>query len=88
MSETEINFVEFYFSYNEVETGLIKALLEGEGIPALVRDMHITPYPISIGKFAEKRIAVPEEMVEDAKELIKQAIYDGFLNEREGKFKE
>jgi hypothetical protein len=50
--------------------------------------MHITPYPISIGKFAEKRIAVTEEKVEEAREIIKQAITDGFLDEGEGKFKE
>jgi len=88
MSDIKTNYVEIYLSYNEIESSLIKELLEGEGISTMVRDMHITPYPMSIGKFAEKRIAVPEEKVDEAKELIKQAISDGFLNEGEGKFKE
>lgn len=88
MSGTENNYVEIYLSYNEIEAELIKGLLEEKGISAMVRAMLISPYPINIGRFAEKRIAVPEHKIKEAKELINQAITDGFLIREEGKFKD
>ena len=88
MSETENNYVEIYLSYNELEAELIKGLLEEKGISAIVRAMQISPYPINIGRFAEKRIAVPEHKIEETKELINQAISDGFLIREAGKFKD
>ena len=88
MSEISNNYVEIYLSYNEIEADLIKELFENEGISIILRDLHITPYPISIGRFAEKRIAVPVDKVHKAKELIEQAIADGFLDKNEGRFKE
>ncbi len=88
MSEKDQDYLEIYLSYNEIEAELIKELLENEGIQTILRDIHITPYPISIGRFSEKRIAVPVDRVEKAKILIEQAIVDGFLDKNEGKFKE
>ena len=88
MTSTKTTYAEIYLSYNEIEAGLIRELLEGEGISTVIRDMRITPYPINIGKFAEKRIAVPEGKAAEARELLRQALADGFLSEEEGKFKE
>ncbi len=81
-----LNFKEIYLSYNEIEADLIKGLLEDNDIYCIVRDMRITPYPVSIGDFSEKRIAVEEDKVEEAKILITEAIRDGYIS-NEGRFR-
>ncbi|MFQ5330031.1 MAG: putative signal transducing protein [Thermodesulfobacteriota bacterium] len=77
---------EIYLSYDAMETDLIKGLLENNDIPCFIRDMAVTPYPMSIGKFAEKRISVGSDYVEEATLLIRDAISDGYISS-EGKFK-
>jgi len=74
-------------SYDAIEADLIKGLLEDNDISCFIRDMTITPYPLSIGKFAEKRISVDRDDVEEATRLIRDAISDGYISS-EGKFKE
>jgi len=81
-----MNLREIYLSYDMLEADLIKGLLEENGIPCFVRDMTISPYPLSIGKFAEKRIAVDENDVEEAVRLIGEARGDGYISP-EGAFK-
>lgn len=81
-----INFKEIYFSYNDIEADLIKGLLEEHDIYCVVRDMKISPYPLSLGEFSERRIAVEEDKIEEAKTLIRYAIKDGYISE-EGIFK-
>ena len=77
---------EVYLSYDAMEADLIKGLLEDNDIPCFIRDMTITPYPMSIGKFAEKRVSVDEDYVEQATQLIRDAISDGYISS-DGKFK-
>ncbi|MEE8423580.1 MAG: DUF2007 domain-containing protein [Thermodesulfobacteriota bacterium] len=78
---------EIYLSYDMLEADLIKGLLEAHGIFCAVRDMTITPYPINIGLFGEKRIAVEEERVEEAVNLIRDARTDKYIS-TDGKFKD
>lgn len=84
---TRIRFVELYFSYDEIETTLIANLLEDSGISCIIRDMRITPYPLTIGVFTERRVAVEEDRVEEARIIIRDAIRDGFISGT-GRFKE
>ncbi len=77
---------EVYLSYDAMEADLIKGLLEDNDIPCFIRDMTITPYPMSIGRFAEKRVSVDKDDVEKAVQLIRDAISDGYISS-EGKFK-
>jgi len=84
---TRIRFVELYFSYDEIETTLIANLLEESGISCIIRDMRITPYPLTIGVFTERRVAVEEDRVEEARIIIRDAIRDGFISGT-GRFKE
>jgi len=81
-----MNLREIYFSYDVLEADLIKGLLEENGIPCFIRDMTISPYPLTIGKFAEKRIAVDENDAEEAVQLIREARGDGYISS-EGSFK-
>ena len=78
---------EIYLSYDMIEADLIKGLLESNGISCVVRDMTITPYPINIGLFSEKRIAVEEERAEEAVKLIREAREDKYIS-ADGKFKD
>ena len=70
-----------------IEADLIKGLLETNGISCVIRDMTITPYPINIGFFGEKRIAVEEEKAEEAVTLIRDARKDKYIS-TDGKFKD
>jgi hypothetical protein len=78
---------EIYLSYDMIESDLIKGLLEAHGISCVIRDMTITPYPINIGLFGEKRIAVEEERVGEAVKLIRDARKDKYIS-TDGKFKD
>lgn len=81
-----IDFKEIYLTYSDIESELIRDLLEDHDIYCIVRDMKIGPYPLSVGEHSEKRIAVEEDKVEEAKELIRWAIRDGYISD-EGSFK-
>ncbi len=70
-----------------IEADLIKGLLESNGISCVIRDMTITPYPINIGFFSEKRIAVENERAEEAVKLIRDAREDAYIS-ADGKFKD
>jgi hypothetical protein len=78
---------EIYLCYDIMEADRIKGLLEENGIYCIFRDMTITPYPMNIGRFAEKRIVVEEDKVEEAICLIEDAIRDGFISS-DGRFKD
>jgi hypothetical protein len=52
-------YVEIYFSYNTFETDVISNILTQEGVPFIIRDQRMTPYPLTIDHFPEQRIAVP-----------------------------
>ncbi len=78
---------EIYLCYNNIEADLIKGLLKENGIHCIFRDMTITPYPMNIGRFAEKRIAVDEDKVDEAIRLIEDARRDGFISS-DGRFKD
>ena len=83
---TLIDLKEIYLCYDFMEADLIKGLLKENGIQCVVRDMTITPYPLSIGNFSEKRIAVEEDRALRARKLIEDAINDGYISS-DGRFK-
>ena len=84
--ELSENYVEVYLSYNNCESDIIGSLLNQEEIPFILRDQSITPYPISIGRFGERRFSVPETKAQKAKDLITDAISSGAIV-GDGKFK-
>lgn len=72
-------YVEIYFSYNTFETDVISDILTRDGIPFIVRDQRMTPYPLTIDHFPEQRIAVPEAYVDQAVNAIRDARDSGAL---------
>ncbi len=79
-------YVEIYLSYNDCESDIIGSLLKQDEIPFILRDQRITPYPMNISRFGERRFAVPETEVQKAKDLISDAIDSGAIF-GDGKFK-
>ncbi len=73
-------------SYNDCESDIIGSLLKQEKIPFILRDQRITPYPMNIGRFGERRFSVPETEAQEAKDLISDAISSGAIV-GDGKFK-
>lgn len=74
-----LDLVEVYIAQDRVEASAVLALLHGADLDPRLRDMTITPYPVSFGPMGEKRIAVPREQGEEARRLLRQAIEDGYL---------
>ncbi|MFZ5876029.1 MAG: redoxin domain-containing protein [Nitrospirota bacterium] len=72
--------VELYKTYDPLEADRIADLLAEHEIACVVRDLTISPYPMTIGRFGERRISVAEGDVVRAREIIEEAIQDGYLS--------
>jgi peroxiredoxin len=72
--------VELYKIYDPLEAGRISALLADEGISCAIRDLSISPYPLTIGRFGERRVSVAADDAVRARSVLEQAIRDGYLS--------
>ncbi len=72
--------VELYKTYDALEADRIAALLAEHAISCAIRDLSISPYPLTIGPFAERRISVAAEDAVRARAALEQAIRDGYLS--------
>ncbi|MHB8765476.1 MAG: putative signal transducing protein [Deferrisomatales bacterium] len=70
---------EVYVALDPVEASAVEGLLAGAGFDVRLRNMAITPYPVSFGPLGEKRVAVPSAEAERAREVLREAVADGFL---------
>jgi hypothetical protein len=82
-----INYREVYICFNPIEADVVKNMLKQHGVTCLLRDMRMGPYPLTVGKFSEIRIAVDDRYLRKALKTIRQARADGYLSE-EGQFKD
>ena len=64
-------WVEVLFTYDDVEAGIVKDLLETEGIEVVVKSLKVTPYPVSIGRMGEIRLLVRKSDIKSAENMIK-----------------
>ena len=72
--------IEIYATYDQLEAEQIKGILEEEGLPAQVRNLGISPYPIAIGTFNERRILVMKSDRAEANSYIARAIQDHIIS--------
>jgi thiol-disulfide isomerase/thioredoxin len=72
--------VELYKTYDSLEADRISDLLAEHGIACVVRDLSISPYPLTIGRFSERRISVAAADAARARDVLQQAICDGYLS--------
>ncbi|MFU8856769.1 MAG: DUF2007 domain-containing protein [Deferrisomatales bacterium] len=70
-----------YVALDPLEASAVTGVLEAAGIAVWVRDLTVTPYPVTLGPLGERRILVPGERAEEARELLRVAQEDGFLRE-------
>ncbi len=73
-------FIEIYATYDILEAEQIIGLLHDRGIVARARDLGISPYPLNIGKFNEKRIMVMASDKTKALSEISSAIQDQVIS--------
>lgn len=73
---------EVYVTSDAIEATAVTGMLESAGLDARIRDMAITPYPVTIGPLSEKRILVPADQAEEALAILRRAAEDGFLGRK------
>lgn len=83
---TRINFIDLYSIYNELDANVIESLMEGFNITCSIRTLGGARFATDVSGYLEKRIAVEEDKIENARKLIKEAIRNGVIS-REGKFR-
>lgn len=72
--------VELYKTYDSLEAGRIADLLADHAIACSIRDLTISPYPLTIGRFGERRVGVSLLDVAEARRVLHDAIQDGYLS--------
>ncbi len=73
-------FIEIYATYDILEAEQIIGILQERGILARTRDLGISPYPLNIGNFNEKRIMVMASDKTKALSEISNAIEDQIIS--------
>lgn len=71
--------VEVYVASEPIEASVVKGILDSAGLDARIRDMTVTPYPLTIGPLSEKRIVVPAGQAQEAQTILRRAAEDGIL---------
>lgn len=72
--------VEVYKTYDALEADRIVHLLADHAIACSIRDLTISPYPLTTGRFAERRVGVTRPDVPEARRVLDDAIRDGYLS--------
>lgn len=80
MSEITAETAEVFVTSDPVELQVAQGILEEAGISAVVRDLHMSAYPFSVGLLGEMRLVVSVWAEEEAKRLLFEAVEDGALN--------
>jgi len=83
---TKINFIDLYSFYNDLDASVIETLMEGCNITCSIRTLGKVRFATDMNSYLEKRIAVEEEKIENARNIIRDAIRSGVIS-REGKFR-
>ena len=69
-----------YICYDPIAAHAVVGMLEAEGIAARVRDLTVSPYPVTIGPLSERHVEVPGEEEERAIAVLDEARQDGVLD--------
>lgn len=80
---SRINFIDLYSFGNELDASVIETLMEDYDISCSVRTLNS---PHDADEYFEKRIAVEEDKVENARRIINAALRNGVIS-KEGRFR-
>jgi type IV secretory pathway TrbF-like protein len=64
-------WVEVFVTYDSLEAGMIRDLLESGGITVVLRSSKVTPYPVNVGRMGEIKVMVRGEDKEAAEQAIR-----------------
>jgi len=64
------DFVEILVTYDQIEAGMIKGLLESGGVPVVLRSSKVSPYPVNVGKIGEIKLLVRKSDREIAEKVM------------------
>ncbi len=65
-------FVEVYVTYDSIEAGMLKDMLESGGIAVVLRSAKVSPYPVNIGRMGEIRLLVRRSDENAALQLVQE----------------
>lgn len=64
----------FFVTYDPIEAGIVRDILEGGGIEVRTQSLKVEPYPVNVGRMGEVKIRVRAGFHEAAQRLIDEAI--------------
>lgn len=67
---TQNEWVEVFFTYDQVEANILMDLLKSGGIDVVERSNKVSPYPVNIGRMGEVRLLVRKQDEADARQFI------------------
>ncbi|HLC18763.1 MAG TPA: hypothetical protein VJM57_07105 [Thermodesulfobacteriota bacterium] len=82
---TRINYIDVYCFYSDLEADVIESLMEGFSISFSIRTLGPYGQATDPTGFPEKRIAVEQDMADNARKILRDAINKGVIS-GEGKF--
>ena len=71
-----------YVTYNQPESDFIQHILLEKNIDCAARDLQVSQFPVQIGKLSQIRIMVESEKINEAREIIEQAITDDAISKK------
>jgi len=72
---------EVFITADPVEMQVAVGILEEDGIEGIVRDLHMSSYPMNVGLLGELRLVVAAGMADEARRILLAAVEDGALGE-------
>ena len=79
--EEELDFVELYACANRMEADKLQSILAEEGIASNLRSLESSSFPTSAGIMGDVHLVVDSRLLEEARELIEQALSSRELSE-------
>ncbi len=78
-------YVEVYYAYQFTDIDILIDALRQNGILCEKRGLAPAQFPFTVGKHSQTRISVRRDQVDEAVEIIRQALADGAITD-EGAF--
>ena len=66
-----MEWVEVFFTYDEIEAEIVKDILEAEDIEVAVKSQRVSPFPANVCRMGEIKLMVKDEDLDRARQVIK-----------------
>lgn len=65
------DWVEFLVTGDDLESEIVRNILEAEGVKVVVDSLKVRPYPVSIGRMGQIKLLVKKSDEKEARRIIK-----------------